>query len=91
MRRPREKIERVRAEAAAPNAISELAPEFAVMLRATNRSPRTVELYLLGLERLEGFLGERGMPLSVDRVTREHVEAWIDWMLHERGYAPASA
>jgi site-specific recombinase XerD len=91
MSESRGKIWSVKAAVAAPNAIAELTPEFAVMLRATNRSPRTVELYLLGLSRLEGFLRERGMPLAVDAVAREHVEAWLDWMMNEGGYAPASA
>jgi hypothetical protein len=65
----------MRPETRIPNEITELEPEFAVMLRATNRSPRTIELYLHRLHRFEAFLQERGMPTAVDSFAREHVEA----------------
>lgn len=74
---------------AAPNDVAELLPEFTVMLQATNRSPRTIDLYLRGVRRLRAFLAERGMPTAVDAVAREHVEAWLADLLEH--YAAASA
>jgi site-specific recombinase XerD len=74
---------------AAPNDIAELEPEFKIMLQATNRSPRTVEAYMAGVDALRAFLVDRGMPTAVDVVAREHVEAaYAAWI--EKGYAPAS-
>ncbi len=83
-----------RIRTATPNDISELEPEFKVMLQATNRSPRTIGAYMAGVDALREFLLERGMPTAVDAITREHVEAFYAWMLEEglgdRGYAAAS-
>ena len=79
----------VRPQTTAPNDISELEPEFKIMLQATNRSPRTVGAYMAGVVALRAFLVERGMPTAVDAVAREHVEAFYAWML-ETGYAAAS-
>jgi site-specific recombinase XerD len=72
-----------------PNDIAELEPEFKIMLQATNRSPRTIEAYMAGVDALRAFLVERGMPTAVDAVAREHVEAaYATWI--EAGYAAAS-
>jgi site-specific recombinase XerD len=79
----------VKTRIAAPNDIAELEPEFKIMLQATNRSPRTVEAYMAGVEALRAFLVERGIPTAVDAVAREHVEAaYATWI--EGGYAAAS-
>ena len=79
----------MKAAVAAPNDIAELEPEFKIMLQATNRSPRTIEAYMAGVEALRAFLVERGMPTAVDAVAREHVEAaYATWI--EGGYAAAS-
>jgi len=43
-------------------------------LRAENRSPATVEVYTQAITQLEAFLRERGMPLVVAEITREHME-----------------
>jgi site-specific recombinase XerD len=74
----------------APNAISELLPEFEIMLKATNRSQATIALYRRAVSFLDGFLAERGMPRAVDAIAREHLEAFFAGML-EGGYAAASA
>jgi site-specific recombinase XerD len=75
--------------AVAPNEISELLPEFRVMLQATNRSPATVTAYMAGVEALRAFLMARGMPTAVDSVAREHIEAaYAAWLA--AGYAAAS-
>jgi site-specific recombinase XerD len=80
----------MRTETAVPNQIADLLPEFTIMLQATNRSPRTIELYVAGIRKLAAFLVERGMPTAVDAIAREHVETWLANLL-ERGYAAASA
>jgi len=73
-----------------PADIQALEPEFAIMLRATNRAPNTISLYLRSLDKLRAFLLEKGMPTTVDAIAREHLEAFFADML-ERGYAAASA
>jgi site-specific recombinase XerD len=78
-------------ETRAPNEVAALVGEFTIMLQATNRSPRTIDLYLRGIELFEGFLRERGMPVAVDAIAREHVEAFFAWMMGDGGYAAASA
>ena len=42
------------------NEIGAFLPEFRITLEALNRSPRTVELYLRGVHKLQAFLRERG-------------------------------
>jgi site-specific recombinase XerD len=74
-----------------PNEIAELVGEFTVMLQATNRSAATITIYRRGVDSLETFLRERGMPVAVDAVAREHVEAFFAWMLTDAGYAPTTA
>jgi hypothetical protein len=81
----------VETRAEAPNAISAFLPEFAMIPRATNRAQTTVVLYLHRIRLLDGHFAERGMPRAADRIAREHLEAFLDWMLNERGYAAASA
>jgi site-specific recombinase XerD len=81
----------VKADTVAPNDITELVPEFTIMLQATNRSGRTIELYVRGIAMFTTFCSERGMPTAIDAVSREHVEAFFAWMMGEGGYAAASA
>jgi site-specific recombinase XerD len=72
--------------------IADLRGEFKITLEATNRSPRTVELYLRGIGGLEYFLTKSGRPTEVARIDRNDVEAFFAWMLSaEGGYRPASA
>ena len=51
------------------------------MLCAENRSPRTVETYLAGVDGLGGFLAANGMPQRIGAIRREHVEAWLTDLL----------
>ncbi len=55
-----------------PNAAS-----FARHLRASNLASRTVQTYLEGVDRLAGFLTDRGMPTDIAAIRREHVEAFV--------------
>ena len=65
------------------------AASFARHLRASNLAPRTIRTYLEGLDRLAGFLSEKGMPTDIAGIRREHIESWIADLL-ERG-KPSSA
>jgi site-specific recombinase XerD len=58
-------------------------------LRAENLSPRTQQTYHESVKQLAGFLAERGMPLDVSRVKREHIEAFITHLLDK--WKPATA
>jgi site-specific recombinase XerD len=46
-------------------------------LLAQNKSPKTVETYLDAVDGLMEFLLERGMPVQLQHIKREHVEAFI--------------
>jgi Phage integrase, N-terminal SAM-like domain len=61
--------------------VQDLSASFLRSLRAENKSPRTVETYGDAVRAFAPLLGDRGMPTTVDAVTREHVEAWIQDLL----------
>ena len=61
----------------APNDIAALLRGYALSLRARNRSPRTITSYFQTVEIFRAFLVEMGMPTVTDRLTREHVEAFV--------------
>ena len=52
-------------------------------------SPHTVRLYGDCVRVLASFLVDRGMPLDVAAISREHIETFL-FDMRERGYAPAS-
>jgi site-specific recombinase XerD len=54
-----------------------LVRSFERSLLASNFSPHTVRLYMSVLRRFGEFLVERGMPINVDSITREHVEEYL--------------
>lgn len=59
------------------NDISDFLRGYKLSLRARNRSPKTITGYLQTVELFRAFLAQVGMPTSVDRLTREHVEMFI--------------
>ena len=67
------------------------ADQFRRHLRAENRSPLTIRSYCDSLSYFVDFLLNMGMPTSPDNITREHVEAYMDHLLHERKVAPSTA
>ena len=76
----------VRAEAVSglseiPGDLEPLLTSWGRHLRAANMSPRTVQSYVEAGRRLDAFLIERGMPRLVTKVSREHVEAFIEELL----------
>lgn len=54
-----------------------------------DRSPNTLRAYGGGLRQLRDFLDAKGMPTTVEHITRDQLEAWLDH-LHQQGAAPAT-
>ncbi|HEY5476171.1 MAG TPA: phage integrase N-terminal SAM-like domain-containing protein [Tepidiformaceae bacterium] len=59
-------------------------------LRAENASPSTIAIYTGAATRFADFLAEKGMPLEVANVRREHVETFITHLLETRKPATAN-
>ncbi len=66
-----------------------LLPSWRRHLRAENKSPRTVQSYTEAAEQFSAFLLDRGMPTTVTKLTREHVEAFLEHLL-EAGRSPST-
>jgi site-specific recombinase XerD len=58
-----------------------LVRSFGRHLRATNRSPRTIEKYMLAATQLVRFLAAEGLPTNAAEVRRRDVEAYIAFLL----------
>lgn len=58
-------------------------------LRAGNLSPRTHKTYMEAVDLFARFLTDKGMPLEVAKIKREHVEAFITDLLER--WRPATA
>jgi site-specific recombinase XerD len=69
-------------------AVRDLLPSWRISLMARNLSPNTLETYLSAVTMFADFTDERGMPAQVASVRREHVEAFLAWMVGN--YKPAS-
>lgn len=61
----------------AVNDLAELERGFDLSLRARNRSPKTIKSYVETVRLLRSFLISVGMPTQIDRITHEHVEAFV--------------
>lgn len=70
--------------------VAALAASWRRSLLAANKSPRTVQTYLAGLEALRRYLAERGMPQVVAHLRREHVEAFLADLLERRSAGTAA-
>jgi site-specific recombinase XerD len=66
------------------------AKSFGRAMRARNLSPRTVHTYGEAVELFGRFLAEKGMPLYVANITREHVEEFINDLLEHQKPATAA-
>jgi site-specific recombinase XerD len=66
-----------------------LIPSFQRSLRAANKSPKTVATYSEAADQLLAFLKQSGMPTEASKITREHVEAFIERLVETK--APATA
>jgi site-specific recombinase XerD len=54
-----------------------LAGGFTRHLKAANRSPKTIEVYLAGASGFADFLLEHGIPRDAAAIRREHVEHYV--------------
>lgn len=70
--------------------LRKLTSSWELHLRAARKSPKTVEAYLEGANQLAAFLLERGMPIDATAIHREHVEAFILYLLEVRSPATAN-
>ncbi len=68
--------------------IRDLLPSWRISLMARNLSPNTLETYLSAVTMFADHLTERGMPMQVASIHREHVESFLAWMTES--YKPAS-
>jgi len=59
-------------------------------LASKNLSPHTVDSYRTAVELLGDFLADRGMPLAVGKLKREHIEAFIAHVLETRSASTAA-
>ena len=59
-------------------------------LAARRLSPRTIKNYRDAAEQLEQFLRASGMPVKVEHITREHLEAFVRYLL-QRNTASTAA
>ena len=68
--------------AASVDDLSVLAASFARYLRAANRSPKTIKTYAEAVDGLARFLTTAGMPTRVSAIRREHIESYLEDILH---------
>ena len=61
-----------------------LVQHFTIHLRALNRSDKTSETYLDSTKQFLQFIAERGMPPEPTNWKREHIEAFLVYLLDER-------
>ena len=61
--------------------LSDLLPSWPRHLRAENKSPRTIQSYSEAAGQFCAFLADGGMPTVVTKLTREHVEAFLEHLL----------
>lgn len=69
--------------------LSVLIPSFERSLRAANKSPKTVKTYGEATRQLLAFLVDHGMATEVAKITREHVETFLEDLLAK--WKPATA
>jgi hypothetical protein len=62
---------------AALDDLGEMITDWERSLRSSNRSPRTVEIYVTAGRAFLTFLRSRGMPTPVSAITREHIEMFL--------------
>jgi site-specific recombinase XerD len=70
--------------------LSELAPWLRT-LDAKNRASKTLETYSDSLRKFAWFLKNQGMPQELENIRREHVEAFIVWVLKNQKPSTAGA
>lgn len=57
--------------------IDEAIDEYSMSLRAQNKSPATITVYLTALQRLNGHLKAKGMPTELSAIRRDNIEDFL--------------
>jgi hypothetical protein len=70
--------------------LSVLIPSFQRSLRAANKSAKTLATYSEACNQLLAFLRDSGMPTEVSKISREHVESFIERLVATKAPATAS-
>ncbi|HET9725118.1 MAG TPA: hypothetical protein VFR44_14930 [Actinomycetota bacterium] len=61
-----------------------LASSWRLSLEAECKSPATITSYTYATTQLSAFLRESGMPTDVDKIAREHIEAFLVHVIENR-------
>lgn len=69
--------------------VGAMSASFARHLRASNLSPKTISTYGEACRQFGRFLADRGMPVDVASIRREHVEMFVESILAR--WSPATA
>jgi site-specific recombinase XerD len=69
--------------------IRELIHSWELHLRAERKAEKTIVTYTQAADLLADYLEEAGMPTKVDAIHREHVEAFVVWLIDTRSAATA--
>ena len=70
-------------------ALSDLLPSWYRALRSSNRSPKTILSYDVAATQLIAFLDEQGLPTGADRISTDHIRAFLERMVATRASATA--
>ena len=70
--------------------VERMVTSFKRHLRAENKADQTVTAYTYAPLQLANFLRDRGMPVEVASIRREHVEAFLEDLLEHRSAATAN-
>ncbi len=73
-----------------PGDLTALIPDWKRSLRAENKAANTLEAYGAAADQFVAFLHLQGMPTDATKLTREHVETFIEHLLATRKPATAS-
>lgn len=70
--------------------VEQMVTSFRRHLRAENKAEQTITAYTYAPLQLAAFLAERGMPIEVASIHREHIESFLEDLLGRRSAATAN-
>ncbi|HEV2951782.1 MAG TPA: phage integrase N-terminal SAM-like domain-containing protein, partial [Actinomycetota bacterium] len=70
--------------------VDQMVTSFRRHLRAENKAEQTITAYTYAPLQLAAFLAERGMPIEVASIHREHIESFLEDLLARRSAATAN-
>jgi site-specific recombinase XerD len=69
--------------------LSDLIPSWRRSVRASNRSERTIDSYLLAVDQLTGYLVAEGLPLAASEIQADHIRGFLSRVWASRASAAA--